>query len=570
MTPKNRNNNRRLAYLALLFLLFLSSAFSVLAFADYQDGFEQYPVGSSSPLIIPPNNQGWVFSNGGCANLVAYTVNQWVGLQPYQGNEMYTIFSLSPCTSLATISINLIATSSSVSIALEGRENSSLLQLKLIFYGITWTYSTTSNAWVKLSTTAGTQKGVVYQLQLGCQYPQGSGSEGQCFFDSVNVTGADIWNYPTNFQMVDWLNKPFLYNLVGYGGTSSSLVVNYTSQVSYNAANLTAPDLCLPIIIGGSGCQAAPSPPTLITVWVGNLYYRTIIPNPTGNTTMYLDPPQRVLPYVFSIEDFTGEFGHGSVVQVSTGGLVITSGYADANEQFSTFLVPGTYTVLISNNGNSFSTIVSLGAASNLVTIPIFKVNLKSGSGFLTAIQWSTGWAGNNLLMSYQDSTGTTSNIWYRLLKENASGTFVIFNQNYTGSFGSFQNSVPSNSSIANQLYVELVVTDKFGKSQLGPSPAAVGVLFPQAPNFPGDVGALDIVVPGAGIWTEIFALVVLIVFAGIFGYRSSPFGFIAVSMMAALFGFAGWIALVPSLLAVLITIAMAAFLIHKEKAAGY
>jgi hypothetical protein len=572
----SRKQKMKLLHIFLVLLLFSGAAFSLTAFADYQDGFEQYPTGSSSPLIIPPNNQGWVFSNGGCGALLNYVVNQYNGLQPYQGNAMDAMYSLSPCTSLGTLSINLIATSSTVSIAFEGRENSSMLALKLIFYGVTWAYSTTANSWVKLSATVGAQKGSLYSLQLGCQFPQGSGSEGACFFDSVNVTGAALWNYPTDFQMVDWIGKPTLYNLVGYGGTSSTVSVNYTGSGSFTAGNLTAPDLCLPIIVGGSGCQSAPSAPKLVTVWVGSRYFRTIIPKATGNTTMYLDPPSQVLPYQITLEDPTGTFLPGSTIEIQSQGLNITTGYLDGQYSFATWLVPGTYTVTVVMGLSRFSSLLNLGSNPNIV-VQYSQPPGGISPGAISSVSYSAYWACSNnaVIGNYADSSSGTSSLNMILYNQTSSGLKVLYNQSFSGPIGtvqaSFGNIVPALGTyeVAFQPVLSLG-KQYFGPIQLTPTnpscPGSFPSIIPSLPNFPIAIFGLNQLLPNANAYSEIIALVIIVLTIAVFGARFAPLGFIVVGFEVMWFFLALFIPSSWTLVYLFVVTSVIGFLKFKQR----
>jgi hypothetical protein len=543
--------------------------------AGYSDGFEQYTAGSTcaspNPCLSAGNNQGWVASEvGTCTGATfgvialpysvvmktSYNFAAYQGAQVYQFDLNATLGGSTSCaaTNGEEISLNLVAISNAITITAFTYQMDKNVLANVVGGGLT-NNDPVPNQWNQVSLTFGATVGKVYQVSLYCESQVNPPTYENCFFDDFSAHGAVLWNYQTNFQMVDWANKPTLYNLVAYGGSSSSVIVQYSNgSPPYTAANLTAPDLELPL----SGAS-------LVTIWVGSSYLRTIIPASSGNTTLYLDPPSMVIPYTFQLEDLTGKFGQGTTIQILSGSTVITSGYIDANGEFSADLEPGSYTAEFTNGANSYSQLVSLGSVSTVVTVPILKISIPASEGYVAAVGWSTGWAGNNLVTYYNDTTDTTTEIQYTLLQENSSGTFTIYASTYVGTWGGFENSVTSNASIANQLYVELIVTNKFGTNQLGPTAAATGSLFPQSPLFPPDVAGLDVVIPSQGVWAEVFSLIVITIFASIFGYRSSAFGFIAVTLLTAFFAAAGFLALAPALAGVTITLAVAGFLIYRQ-----
>lgn len=540
------------------------------------DGFELYPVGVNGP-------GNWRFYSTGSCSWFGATFGSGQGrtpaVNPFAGAVDYNIGMTADCsgTSYAEIYEPFVATANIVSLNFMAyTTNSSGFQpfgyisqsVPTPWPGQTITFP--NRAWTIDNYSSGSLTPTfIYYIVLGVFIPTPTTSPAIVYFDNVVVKGAALYNHPTDFQAVDF-NTGQLADLAGgYTGPSplsqdfslnSKIYINYTSGSGpFTYVNVTAPDLSLPL----AGAK-------LLTVWVGSYYERTLIPSPSGNTTMYLNSPATVVPYDFEVQDLTGSFPAGSVIEILSGSLVITSGYTDVQNSFSTFLQPGSYSILIQNNGASYSGTLSLGTNNGIIQITISKISVKGTSGPLSATSWGTAWQGNNLITVYNDSTGTTTVITYQLILENSSGIFLIYTNTYTGSWGTFENSVASNASLADELYVKLLVTDQYGSFVLGPRPAAVGLLFPQPPNFPADALGLDMVIPSGSVWAELIAIIILVVMAGAFGYKASPFGFIATAFVAALFGFAGWLPITGSVIAIIITLAFTAFLINKERGQYY
>jgi hypothetical protein len=426
-----------------------------------------------------------------------------------------------------------------------------------------------SKGWCSVSTSFATNPGTTYyfgfEVYFNATWTQSAGSIGcnPCFvnFDNMSILGGNQIVYPRNFVMLNGTNNQW-YNIVGYGGLQySKVIVNYTG----NAASSTvfpvmSPDLQLNLASAN-----------LITVHVGNSYYRTIIPATSGNTSMYLSLPNQVNAYQVQILDPYGTVFAGNIIDIISGSHVITSGYIDSSLEFSTYLGSATYTVEIFAKGATpvFDGLVSFpvptapAGEQTPVQVTIQNNTIAAQNGVFTDISQGVVVTPANLIAAtYNDSQVHTSMVNMTLQNTNVSGTFnlgtVCFSQSAhsgcttTGALmGTETATFTFNSNLVNQYSVYYTfVSSKYGTEVIGPYPVVGGGFFTNTPTpqnncFLGWCAILTTQYADQyDVILNFIAVVFLVFLASAFGAKYSSIGAVVVNLMTIVFGLAGWIPL--------------------------
>jgi hypothetical protein len=426
-----------------------------------------------------------------------------------------------------------------------------------------------NSAWFELTTAMTTTPNSMVTIMVGVEkitgltYPLGL----DFYLDNITVTGAnfDLWG-AANFRLVDF-GTGSLFNIAGY--PNSSVYVGYHSGPPQVFTGITSPTLNLTLTNAG-----------LVTVWVGNYYERSLIPNPYAVNVMYLNDPTTVLPYQFNIIDMTGHFGIGSKIYVSYSSVysdfIVTSGYTDAQSTFSTYLQPGSYQVTIVNGSNTYTQVVTVGGASSTVTLSIVGISITGPGGLTSAVTYGTAWSGTDLVTQFNDTTLSATNVAWTLLQRDYSGTFSVATYSAAGTWGFWQysfnvTSIGLNTTDAPDLFVTLTITDTFGTYTLGPFAVTVpiGSIFPTNPSFPNSILGMNAVLPQSDAWIQFGIAMIVIVLASAFASRAAPFGILVVSVAAAFFGYAGWLPIGDSLISIIVPIAVMMIMVAKQRGTG-
>ena len=429
--------------------------------------------------------------------------------------------------------------------------------------------STSYGAYILLSGGLSVTPNSIITIEIGVEDSASSDHiSHNFFFDNVSVQGANfsLWG-ASNFEMVD-INTGSLFSITSY--TNSRVIVSYSNGPQEVYTSLTGPTMNL--TLGNA---------TLITVWVGNAYERSIIPNPYAVNVMYLDNPNGTLPYQINVIDMTGHFGVGSKLFIGSSqyvqSQVITSGYTDAQSTFNTYLQPGAYGIQIQNETNTYIATIVLGSATSSVTLTIVNIAISSPGGLTTAVTYGTGWSGTDLITQMNDTTLSTTSLTWTLLQRTYAGTSAVASYYASGPYGlwdySFDtSSIGLNASYAPQLFVTLAITDAYGSYTLGPFAVTVpfGSIFPTAPDFPNLVLGMSTIIPDSNAWVEFAAAIVMVIVAAAFASQAAPFGVLVVSVVGAFFGFAGWLPIGDSLISIIIPIAVVMVMVAKQRGSGH
>jgi hypothetical protein len=339
----------------------------------------------------------------------------------------------------------------------------------------------------------------------------------------------------------------------------SYLVVNFASATPTFVKPVTVPQLD-PSISGSN----------LLTMWVGSSYFATLIPS--TNNTFYLSPPSAVNEYTFNVEDLSGQFSAGATVKIELGNVVIRSGYLDGSNSFVAWLPAGYYTVILSQNGASYSVPENLPLASgvNQIAIQILYQAFTSTCGGLCEVSYGANITGTNAIITYKDLSGTTTSINDSIYRQNSTGTYRFYTHLWT-STSSLTDTVACNndncnSSIASQMYVVLIWSNTFGANQEARIPLAGGFGVPLPFNGLNDVFGWGYSFPNIPV-SELIGFAVVVLAAAGMGALAAKFGAIVVAVLVAALSAFGWLpGLSPAIITLLVAFAVLGFVAWLEQ----
>jgi hypothetical protein len=314
-----------------------------------------------------------------------------------------------------------------------------------------------------------------------------------------------------------------------------------------------------------------------IKVWVGQYYFDSVVPaaEPSpSNVTVYLSPPSIVGSYVVAVQDLSGFFGAGSLLKLSRGSQVFFSGYTDATDTLGVNDPSGTYSLSVGSGPNVHVTNVSLPAnapSGAEIQVQILKLTVSANCmGCTTGLNAGFDSSLQDLLIAFNDSAVTTTSVTDTVQVRNSSGLFTYYTRTWNGSpkFGYFQDTVPChsdacNSTIAGELTVTVAYTDTWG-TFVQNLPVTGSGIFASVPVIPPCLLGLCRLVgsgPDAPTWLGLFSYFVVLIAASVFGALSAKFGVIPVSVLTAVFVYAGWLPMVNGAGTFLIAMAIMAWI---------
>lgn len=565
---------------------------------DFASNFDNFAVGTVNPFP-------WTYANGATAGSYGNITGSHYRSVPnsYQISLPATTSTPAPKIS-ATFNATQTSVNATVYFETSTTQPSTGTLNACIVVGAAKTCSTSasSGSFAKLSVLAGVTAGSTISVIINASTSVISSGSIIYYFDDFSIIGAAAYTSSQggpaiNFRLLNASSAgPYLFDPTGYAG--STLTVNFPQGTNSSSTWTNAPAGGLSVAaanitgyFGGTHYSFATA--TLITFWLGSQYSRTLIPSATGKTNMYIDNPASVLAYVVSVIGPAGnspnDFPSGSQIYIQQGGHNISSGYLDSSQKFSTYLVPGVYTVyLYDSSGGVVATNTQTASfpdvAGSTVTVNVFGAPIKYNAGIVTTQAFGVAWASttyNSLSITYKDNSGTTSQVGIVIDKTNSSGTYAVFtlynSTSLTTSQKNFTISMPVNSinlsrNYSSQMYVIFYSTSSYfgtnatvGKQNI-PLATCSSCIFPQANiNLPGDVLGLSTVFTFV-TWTNIIALIILVMSASSFGFLSARFGFLVLALELDFFAAIGWLPLASALVTSLPLLAMTAILVGMNK----
>lgn len=392
--------------------------------------------------------------------------------------------------------------------------------------------------------------------------------------DSLILTGANVEISPFNIQLLDTHTRlPF--PISSYPG--SKIIMNYTQTTSCASPLVQlSSKSCADINLYTSYSEMPLSHVSLMTVEVGNSYYRTLIPYNLTLTTVYLDDPTTVTSYQITVTDLSSTFVSGSTVTISQGGSIITSGYLDSTSGFALALNPGAYTFHLQSGAFSYVTTINFGSVQ-AIPVQITKFTTSSNLGGIANTDYSANWGCDtaSIVGFYTDSSSSTTKVVYDLYNQSNSGTYLVSTVTDTGTIGASEVTFTGVNSSQGTYLILFIVTDSTGIHNVGPRyatpgnpscPDAFPSIIPNLPNFPIVVFGLDQILPNANGWSEVLGFTLLVLTAGIFGARYGTIGFIVLAFEAMWLFLALFIPSNYTLLYLFIAMAVIGFMIMRKR----
>lgn len=581
-----------LAALALLLMFLLIAPAAV--HADFLDGWDTYP---TSPINSNPGPWTWTpDSNCWTAAPQPWTSAQYPSAPAVSVPNVWdTAYSgsVSGCSGsqhTATLNLAAVATSQAVTIRFRVAQGPGVgsddglegLKIPGIYIcgalvpnsGQT-TGGITGGTWKKLTYTAAATVGASCTITLTFITPVAdSGVMWSMVLDNFYLKGAAAVLPVFDFEMWN-LNLGTPYNVTAYDTPQNSTVPSggLTLTTQYAGAGIASSILVAPLEPTVNLPLASASQ---VVVCVTNLYCNSFIPSASGTTNAYLVAPAQALSCLFQITNSANQFPPGSTITLTQGDALVASGYLDVNHEFTAFLATGTYNLEVVAGTLSFQTTVSVSASASSFTIPISGLLGSAFTGGLGTLAYNAGWDAplQNVVYYFTDASTTTTYLRADLLKDNASGNFVMQTATFQpGPYGTVQGSFPCatnacNATLSAELSVLFTVTSQFGaKTPYGPVPLTVGGILPGIPGVPpnGVLGGMSEFFPGLN-YLQLGAFFALVVGASAFGEYDAPLGAIVLAGLALVFVGLGALAWPVVVTASAVVVAVLAFIEWREK----
>ncbi len=521
---------------------------------DFGSNFDNFAAGTVNPFP-------WTYTNGATSGSYGNVTNAASRSAPNSYQVYVPVTTSSPPPYFSAI-FNATRPTANVTIyvSINGHPSSGTFKTCLKIASTAQTSSiceipAAASTWYKISQVAAVTAGSTVTVSMNVSTSSAS-SPITWYFDDFSIIGAAAY---TNSQGGPAYNFE-LYNSSSACGTSacwfdpsgytgSTLTVCYTSPTCSGGSNVSTTWANAPT--NGLSVAAAKltniGSASLISVWIGSVYERTLIPDGSNNLAMYIDNPSAVLAYSVSVigpaGNSTANFPAGSDIFIQQGGHNITSGYLGSAQNFLAYLVPGVYTVvLVDGTSKNTQTVSFPDVTGSTVTVNVFGAPITYGSGIVTTQAFGVVWAStayDSLSLTYQDTGGTTTQVGIVIDKTNSSGTYAVYKSYTTESptkspilftIGMPVSSPNLSRNYSTQMSVTVYATSTFGTNQtIGTQGIPVALcsscFFPSV-NLPTDVLQLSTIFTFL-TWQNLLALLLVVVTAGSFGFVSAKFGFL-------------------------------------------
>lgn len=560
----------KLNRLALIFMviLFVTISSPLVANASYKTGFDSF-----TPLSSSPGPFSWYSSNPqSLVGMVqqdpyAYSLPNDYQIEMYpsgSGTNMTGILTLNLNASSTTININWFQLLESVSGTIPSGTTFSLIVNGKSYYTVK-VADMNQTDWTEIGGSVFAIVGAEYTVQFEVN-TQSSTSAYQFVIalDNIYIKGANVFLSGSNLFLTD-LTSGTWFDIDNYSG--STVAITYSSGQVTTYQNIYSPDMYVNL-----------NNASLITVNVGNIYYRTVIAQQFANNNIYLDNPSNVEAYSISVTDISGYYPAGSAVYIYYGNTLVTSGYLDAASEYNTYLVPNVYTIkIVSPQGYIFQQTIRLVKGQSSVPIYIYSVNskLNNPTGYNPTVSYTAGWntTSTGIVVAYRDTSDETSSINVQLLQTNQTFSGTVYSTTVTGPLGFVQVVIPADSQYVNinntaQLTVTITAYSESGSSTIyGPIllNAYGQYKLPTQFYFPNILG-IQVLFPNSMAMTYIIAIIILLAVSMLFGAMSAPFGIIIEIVIASFFAYIGALPLNPDILISILLISVLGYIGWRER----
>lgn len=383
------------------------------------------------------------------------------------------------------------------------------------------------------------------------------------YLDNFQILYGSVIISNYNFELYNASSAgPWWFDPSQYAG--SQLIVNYPSSTNNSAqwpnaptSGLSIPDVKYNLL----------NTATLVTLYVGGVYSRTLIPPPSPQTmAMYVDNPSSVQAFKITVQAPPGYYGQGSDIFIIMGGHNVTSGYLDSTQSFSTYLVPGAYTVTLNDGLHSQTQIQTFSSTTSAITINGYAINTPQNANGVSSLHWTAGFnsTATGIIFNYWDNTSTTTSLGLQVKIQNGSGTYLAYSHVYTVSTPFVSVTVPANSNLLNKnlsqyLYAYVSISSSYygGNYSLGSQSlwSCPSCFFPTPlPSFPGSVGGFASIFPNIN-WLNILGMTVILFTGGGFGLFQAKIGAVVTPAIAGLMSLAGILTVDPTVITTLIAL---------------
>ena len=548
----------------------LSLLFVPAVLADYPEYWDQYASGTASPgPWTYTTSMSSCFTNTGVLQLApADTALSQPNVYYYDGASTAGCFTTSQNANLTTY-VN--ATQPHVTVSFYYRDlvpaasNSTSWNFDVYVCGsligsIAVAHSTSQ--WFYASFTHTSVAGASCRLSLVlASVGSGSAHVVTIGIDNLYINGGNIITPSANFFLMNAQTGTW-FSISNY--TNSYIIVSFPSGPPVYYYNVTIPDL----IINTAGAS-------LVTVWVGNFYFATIIPAQSGANYVWLNPPNSpVLTYTLNVQDLSSTFNPGTEIFVYQGNRVMVSGYSDAENSMALWLVSGSYKVELISGANTYKTTSSFPSVSgSVVTVQILRATYENSCGGTCTISYGAVFnpRGTSVVVVFNDTALGTTYIQDSLWIRNTSGTFQLYNATTTGTFGTFQDTISCNTkacNVANEslMYVTLGFHGSDGSDSVN-FPISNGGSFSFNFYVPQNFLGLDVLFPsGTTSVQAIIGYALVIACAASWGVFSARWGAVVTSILTAGLAYYGWLPIAPGVITLLVGMGVMSFIASLER----
>lgn len=519
-------------------------------FADYYDGFDAYPAGTTNPATAG-NPWTRTINSAGCWTTVS--VQQDPSAYSAPNDYWFSFSNGGGCGSAsANLTLSINATAGLVQVIFYAQYvTHNAATVDLILCGSTFAI-TVGTSWGKHIVNATAAIGSTCVAKFLVRAAAIPATTFLDEIDSVTVKGGNAINANANLFLIDG-RTGYWFNIIGYSNSYVKVSFRSNPPLYYN---LTAPDINVTLT---SGSQKA----NLLTVYVDANYWVSIIPTTThgAKNYVYLWPPNQEFTYILEVQDLSSKFGPGTKIVVQ-GGHTLFGGYEDSDGNFPVWIVPGlNYNVTLTNGVNVFHTTANFPSIQGtLIPIQILKFSTSGSCSSSCTVTYNAGFnsALDHIVVVFNDTTDTTTSITDTVYNQNASGIFIVYTHTWSGTWGAFQDSIAChtgncNATIASQLSVVLAFSNTFG-FETNQIPVSASGLF--GSTFAGLASALNNFLDwnyyfqsSHTTWTAFFAYIIVLMTAVSSGAFVSRFMGLVTGAIASALILAGWLPLNPILI---------------------
>lgn len=423
-----------------------------------------------------------------------------------------------------------------------------------------------SASWVQHTHTVTVAVGSTCSIDIGIT----TSSTQDLFIDTTYLSGANAIISGANLFLVDSVSGQW-FNITDY--PHSYVQLNVTGSTPRVYSPLPAPDI-----------NVNYADTDLLTVWVGATstspaYFAQIIPDHTSNNVFLTPRGTPATFYSLAVQDLTNRWGPGSIVKIYDGqNRTMRSGYTDSTNSFPFWLTPGTYQVFIISGSNTFHSTVNLPSGGGMVPVQILRVTNTGSCGNVCIVGTGAEFSSDthSVIVELNDSSGTTVQVTDTLYKRNITGTFILYINTFSGTWGAFEDTISCNDvnckiAFASEMWVQLTFHNGAGTTttRLAVSASSGPGIFGILPAIPTDLLGWNSVFPSTATPLSFGAFFLVVMSASVSGAYSAKFGTVVVALLTAALAAANYLPLSWGLVTVIVAFAVMGFISYLRRSPG-